>query len=185
MEAFTFPSRDAFARWLSENGGQPGGVWLLFGKRGGPQTLTAAEALEEALCHGWIDGQMKSLDDTCYQKYFAPRRPGSNWSEKNKALAEKLAAEGKMTARGLAQVELAKSDGRWHAPKRPDITPGDIAQVEEALAPYPQALANFRAMSPSVQKSYTGGYLSTKTPAGRESRLKWMVDRLEKGLKPM
>ncbi len=72
-----FASREDFRSWLEEHGASSGGVWLLFGKPGGPKTLKAGEALEEALCYGWIDGQMKSIDETRYRKYFARRRPDS------------------------------------------------------------------------------------------------------------
>lgn len=80
----SFPDRASFRQWLSDNGTNSDGVWLLFGKKGGPKTLTANEALEEALCFGWIDGVMKSIDDQSYKKYFASRRANSKWSEKIK-----------------------------------------------------------------------------------------------------
>lgn len=79
------------------------GVRLLFGKPGGPSTLKAGEALEEALCFGWIDGQMRRIDEGSYRKYFAPRRKNSVWSDKNKALAEKLEQSGAMADSGAAE----------------------------------------------------------------------------------
>ncbi len=79
-----FENRAAFRLWLSENAASSGGVWLVFGKTKALKTLTAAEALEEALCYGWIDGQMSSIDETSYRKYFAPRRAKSVWSEKTR-----------------------------------------------------------------------------------------------------
>ncbi len=92
-----FASREAFRTWLSDNCQSSEGVWLLFGKAGGPRTVKAAEALEEALCFGWIDGQMQSIDDQTYKKYFSMRRDKSKWSEKNKALAISLEKQGLMT----------------------------------------------------------------------------------------
>jgi uncharacterized protein YdeI (YjbR/CyaY-like superfamily) len=86
----TFVDRQAFRKWLGKHGPESDGVWLLFGKKGKIATLTAAEALEEALCHGWIDGHVKSIDENSYKKYFARRLPKSNWSEKNKKLAQHL-----------------------------------------------------------------------------------------------
>lgn len=83
-EMLSFSDRAQFREWLSANYISGLGVWLLFGKAGGPQTLTAAEALEEALCFGWIDGQMQRIDDKSYKKYFSPRRANSNWSEKTR-----------------------------------------------------------------------------------------------------
>ena len=81
-EILEFADREAFRTWLSEHCLSDEGVWLLFGKAGGPKTIKAAEALEEALCFGWIDGQMKSIDDKSYIKYFSQRRKNSKWSQK-------------------------------------------------------------------------------------------------------
>ena len=78
-----FSDRDEFRKWLNDHYLSSGGVWLLFGKAGGPKTIKAGEALEEALCFGWIDGQMQSIDDKTYKKYFSMRRTNSKWSEKN------------------------------------------------------------------------------------------------------
>ena len=89
-----FLSRDEFRNWLRDNCMTSDGMWLLFGKSGGPETIKANEALEEALCFGWIDGQMKSIDDKAYLKYFSPRRKNSNWSSKNKAAVEQLEKQG-------------------------------------------------------------------------------------------
>lgn len=93
-EIMEFSSRDYFRKWLSDNCLSSAGIWLLFGKSGGTETITASEALEEALCFGWIDGQMKSIDDKTYKKYFSLRRKNSKWSDKNTALAEKLENRG-------------------------------------------------------------------------------------------
>ena len=86
-DVLKFSERAAFRAWLEKYSTIGGGVWLLLGKKGGPLTLTAAEALEEALCFGWIDGQIQSIDNMTYKKYFSIRRENSRWSEKNKALA--------------------------------------------------------------------------------------------------
>lgn len=180
-----FPDRIAFHIWLEGNGSTSDGVWLLFGKKGGPATLCANDALEEALCFGWIDGQMQSLDDTSYKKYFSPRRANSNWSEKNKALAERLEQQGKMTDFGRAKIEEARSNGQWNKPKAPPVTEEQIAFLCALLKQYEPAYTNFLAMSASVQKTYTRAYYDAKTDAGRTSRITWMVERLNKNLKPM
>lgn len=138
-DMLAFSDRAAFRAWLDKNGTSSNGVWILFGKKGGPVTLTAGEALEEALCFGWIDGQMKSIDNKTYKKYFSIRRANSKWSERNKTLL------------------------KGHEP----------------------AYTNFEAMSLSVKKTYTQAYLDAKTDAGREKRLTWMIERLNKNLKPM
>lgn len=180
-----FAGRAAFREWLCENCLSSGGVWLLLGKAGGPKTLKAEEALEEALCFGWIDGQMQSIDEKTYRKYFSPRREKSKWSEKNKALVKSLEDRGLMTEHGRRKIEEAKKNGQWSAPKAPAITEEQIAAVAALLEGHEPACTNFRAMSPSVQKTYTRAYLDAKTDAGREKRLAWMVNRLDQNLKPM
>lgn len=184
-EELQFGNRDEFRNWLADNCESDNGVWLIFGKAGGPKTLKSAEALEEALCFGWIDGQMQKIDDVSYRKYFSQRRPNSKWSDKNKKLIAKLEERGVMTDYGRAKVEEAKANGQWDAPKAPGITDEDIEHVAEILRPYETARANFLRMSPSVKKTYTRAYLDAKTDVGREKRLAWMVDRLNKNLKPM
>lgn len=131
-----FANREEFRKWLYEHCLSNAGIWLLFGKAGGPKTITAGEALEEALCFGWIDGQMQSIDDKTYKKYFSMRREKSKWSEKNKTLVKSLEERGLMTDFGR-------------------------------------------------KKTYTRAYFDAKTDAGREKRIAWMVDRLNKNLKPM
>lgn len=180
-----FADRAAFRAWLEEHGAESDGVWLRFGKKGGPKTLKAAEALEEALCFGWIDGRMQSLDAGSYKKYFARRTLKSPWSEKNKALAAQLEERGAMTDAGREAIEAAKRDGRWNAPKAPAVTDEQLDAVEKLLAGREPACANYRAMSPSVRRTYAKAYFSAKTDAGRASRLAWMVERLNRNLKPM
>lgn len=180
-----FVDREAFRKWLSDHALSDEGVWLLFGKAGGPKTVKAGEALEEALCFGWIDGQMQSIDDQTYKKYFSMRREKSKWSEKNKKLVEKLEKQGIMTDFGRKKIEEAKKNGQWYAPNPMAVTEEQIAMLSELLKEYEPAFANFQAMSPSVKKTYTRAYLDAKTDAGREKRIAWMVDRLNRNLKPM
>lgn len=184
-EPLLFADRAAFRIWLMEHHPEKEGVWLLFGKPGGPKTLKASEALEEALCFGWIDGVMRSVDKGAYLKYFSPRRPGSRWSPKNKALAQDLIQRGLMTASGRDKIEQAKANGQWDAPKPADVTPEHIALLEGLLKPFALAHTNFMAMPPSVKKTYARAYFDAKTDDGRQRRLSWMVDRLNQNLKPM
>ena len=184
-DSMEFASREAFRRWLSEHGQSSAGVWLLFGKAGGPKTLKAGEALEEALCFGWIDGQMQRIDEKSYRKYFSQRRDRSKWSEKNKALVQVLEERGLMTDLGRAKVEEAKRNGQWYAPNPRAVTEEQIAGLSALLEGHEPAFTNFQAMSLSVRKTYTRAYLDAKTDAGREKRLAWMVDRLDRNLKPM
>ena len=181
-----FANREEFRQWLYEHCVSSAGIWILFGKNGGPKTVKAGEALEEALCFGWIDGQMEKIDDKTYKKYFSMRREKSKWSEKNKALAKKLEAQGSMTDFGRKKIEDAKKNGQWDAVNPLEvITEEQIAQLSAMLESYEPAYTNFQSMSLSVKKTYTRAYWDAKTDAGREKRIAWMVDRLNKNLKPM
>lgn len=180
-----FSSREEFRSWLSEHCLSSAGVWLLFGKPGGPKTIKAGEALEEALCFGWIDGQMERIDEKTYKKYFSMRRANSKWSEKNKALAERLEEQGRMTDFGRRKIQDAKANGQWDAPKPAAVTEEQIAALSALLEGYTPAFANFQAMPPSIRKTYARAYFDAKTDAGRERRLAWMVDRLNRNLRPM
>ncbi len=184
-DILTFASREEFRRWLTEHCLSEAGVWLLFGKAGGPKTVKAGEALEEALCFGWIDGQMQSIDEKSYKKYFAPRREKSKWSAKNKALVQSLEERGLMTDFGRRKVEEARKNGQWDAPDPMAVTEEQIAQVSVLLEGREPAWTNFQAMPLSVKKTYTRAWFDAKTDAGRERRLAWMVDRLNKNLRPM
>jgi len=181
-----FANREEFRKWLYDNCLSSAGVWLLFGKAGGPRTIKAGEALEEALCFGWIDGQMEKIDERTYKKYFSMRREKSKWSEKNKALAQKLEEQGIMTDFGRRKIEDAKKNGQWDAVNPlAIITDEQIKQLLTLLEGYEPAYTNLQAMPLSVKKTYTRAYFDAKTDSGREKRIAWMVDRLNKNLKPM
>ncbi|MCI8484039.1 MAG: hypothetical protein HFH41_06835 [Lachnospiraceae bacterium] len=180
-----FADREEFRKWLAKHCMSEDGIWLLFGKAGGPKTIKAGEALEEALCFGWIDGQMKRIDEKTYKKYFSMRRENSKWSEKNKALVKNLEEQGLMTDFGRKKIAEAKENGQWDAPKPAAITEEQIAQLFALLEGYEPACGNFAAMSLSVKKTYARAYFDAKTDAGRKKRIAWMVDRLNKNLKPM
>lgn len=184
-DVLQFAGREEFRAWLAEHCLSSEGVWLLFGKAGGPKTIKAGEALEEALCFGWIDGQMQSIDDKTYKKYFSMRREKSKWSEKNKALVKSLEERGLMTDFGRRKIEEAQKNGQWDAPKPEAVTEEHIASLSALLEGYEPAYTNFQAMSLSVRKTYTRAYFDAKTQAGRERRIAWMVDRLNRNLKPM
>ena len=180
-----FASRGCFRVWLQENAETSDGVWLVFGKAKAVVTLSASDALEEALCFGWIDGQMKGVDETKYLKYFAKRRAKSVWSEKNKKAVEMLRTKCIMTDLGEKAVETAKQNGTWDAPK--DVLAND--ELKEAfvakLSGICPAYENFCNMPPSVQRTYTMRYLSFKTEEARKRDFERIVDRLNKYLKPM
>src|ERR1700751_930639 len=104
-----------WSAWLAEHGGESPGVWLVLAKKGVPQPtrLTYDEALEEAICHGWVDGQLAKGDERTFRRKFTPRRPGSAWSKRNVALASSLSDAGRMKPAGLDAVQRAKADGTW------------------------------------------------------------------------
>jgi len=184
-KTLTFANRQAFRDWLGMNGTESDGIWLLFRKKGELVTLSANDALEEALCHGWIDGQMQSVDDSTYKKYFARRMPKSKWSVKNKELAQALMEKGLMAQQGLEAIERAKENGSWDNAERIVIDDEQIELFKETIKPYEPAYTNLLAMSHSVQRTYTGFYLDAKSDKTRQARLERIIDRLNRNLKPM
>ena len=180
-----FSTRKNFHAWLRENALTSDGVWLVFGKTKDLMTLTANDALEEALCFGWIDGQMKSIDNTKYIKYFARRRDKSKWSEKNKKIAEELRKKKLMDKSGEKAIEMAIKNGTWNVPKHEPITPGQIKAFTKKIKEISPAYENFLRMPPSVQSTYTRRYLSFKTEEARQKDFEKIADRLNKNLGPM
>jgi uncharacterized protein YdeI (YjbR/CyaY-like superfamily) len=190
-----FSARNDFRMWLQENAETSGGVWLVFGKTKSVQTLSANDALEEALCFGWIDGQMKSIDEHQYVKYFARRQEKSHWSEKNKTIVEKLRAKSLMTELGEKAVNAAVKNGEWNAAKSEVIGGEQVAAFAKKLIDFLQsnsssgeaspAYENFMNMPPSIQKTYTKRYLSFKSEESREKDFLKIVERLSQNLKPM
>jgi uncharacterized protein YdeI (YjbR/CyaY-like superfamily) len=181
----TFIDRQTFREWLSKNGTKSNGIWLLFSKKRKFATLSAGDALEEALCHGWIDGQIQSIDENTYKKYFARRLPKSKWSVKNKKLAQTLIKKGLMTQQGLEAIANAKKSGSWDNSKRIIIDDEQIQIFKEIIHPYEPAYSNLLAMSHSVQRTYTGFYLDAKSDKTRQVRLEKIIERLNSNLKPM
>jgi uncharacterized protein YdeI (YjbR/CyaY-like superfamily) len=156
------PDAAAWRTWLGEHHDAPTGVWLVLARKGvtEPTSLTYVQALDEALCHGWIDGQIKRNDERTYRQRFTPRRARSEWSQRNVAHIERLTAEGRMHPAGLAAVESAKADGRFSdayaGPASIEI-PDDLAA---ALAAEPRAQAIFEILS--SQNRYAILYRVTK-----------------------
>ena len=180
-----FASRSDFHAWLQDNAERSDGVWLVFGKTKAVISLSANDALEEALCFGWIDGQMKSIDETKYLKYFARRRAKSVWSEKNKKTIEMLRSKGIMTGLGEKAIETAKQNGTWDAPKGEPVSNEQKEAFALKLSAYSLAYENFCNMSPSVQRTYTMRYLSFKSEEAQQRDFEKIIDRLNNNLKPM
>jgi uncharacterized protein YdeI (YjbR/CyaY-like superfamily) len=165
------PDREAWRAWLDENHATGGGAWLVnYRKATGKAGVPYDEAVEEALCFGWIDSKTNPLDDERYLQMFTPRRPGSAWSRSNKERVERLERDGRMTPAGRALVEAAKRDGSWtklDAIENLEIPP-DLA---EALAANPEAEENFVAFSASSRRHILGWIASAKRPETRAKRI--------------
>ena len=173
----------AWRSWLVEHHEQQDAVWLVLAKKGTtePTSLTAEQALLEALCHGWIDGQRKSRDDTTFLQRYSPRRPRSPWSARNVGIAERLIAEGRMHPAGLAEVERAKADGRWDdaydGPANAKV-PDDLAA---AIAANPDAAAMFEVLTSQNRFALIHRTQQAKRPETRARRIEQFVDMLAKG----
>ncbi|MEA4890520.1 MAG: YdeI/OmpD-associated family protein [Clostridiaceae bacterium] len=186
MNQILFKSRPAFRQWLEENALSDEGIWLILSKKDSPETIKGSEALEEALCFGWIDGQMQNVDESTYRKYFKQRSITSHWSEKNKSLVEKLEARGLMTDLGKAKVEQAKQNGCWNSPKPEPLTGEQLQQFADLVKVNDAAYANYIKMSPSVRRTYAASYfLGAKTEEGKQKRLNTIIERLILNLNPM
>lgn len=184
MQDYIFATQAEFHRWLEQNHANHEGIWVRFDKQSHDHCVGPEQALDEALCFGWIDGQIQSIDERYYRKYFAKRRPTSIWSTKNKKSAERLIQDQKMMAPGLEAVNLAKEDGRW---EKADTAPSDFSleDFHRLIQQNEKAYVNFTKMSPSVQKTYAISYYSLKQSESRQRRLQVIFTRLENNLKPM
>lgn len=181
-----FKNRLEFRKWLMENALSDKGIWLVFSKQKPLNTIKASEALEEALCFGWIDGQIQNIDENSYIKYFKQRRKNSNWSEKNKKIIEELEQKNLMTDFGRAKIEYAKLNGFWDMPISNLLTEDQMQQFENLLKPFESAYENFMKMSQSVRKTYTASYFfGAKTEEGKQKKINTIKERLDLNLNPM
>lgn len=184
-EKYAFKTREEFHQWLLSNYMQDDGIWIIFDKTIKKNVLKASEALEEALCFGWVDGQMKSIDQNSYMKYFVKRRNNSKWSEKNKKLAIELEEKGCMQDAGKIKIIEAMQSGQWDINNTLEVLDSDLNKLLDVLKDNELAYTNFLAMSPSIKKTYTKAFMDPKTEAGKQKRIAWIIDRLNQNLKPM
>ncbi|MFA5235972.1 MAG: YdeI/OmpD-associated family protein [Bacilli bacterium] len=173
----SFLDRAAFRSWLETHGRDHEGIWLMGYKDKKVISISYAEALEEALCFGWIDGIVKSIDEKTYMRYFAPRKPESYFSEKNRRTIEKLASAGAIAPEGWAAIAKAKERGHY------DVDTGAKATDENyetllGLLTDEEAKSFFIGLSNSSKKAYLGLYFSAKTEATRKRRLERIAARL-------
>jgi uncharacterized protein YdeI (YjbR/CyaY-like superfamily) len=176
----------AWHAWLGEHHGDQAGAWLVLAKKGttGPTTLTYDEALLEALAHGWIDGQVRRRDTDTYRQRFTPRRLRSRWSRRNVWLVERLTAEGRMHAAGLAEVERAKGDGRWEAAYAGASTIEIPLELASALAAEPRAQATFETLNRQNRYAVLYRVTTARRPETRARRIEQLVSMLARGETP-
>jgi uncharacterized protein YdeI (YjbR/CyaY-like superfamily) len=173
----------AWRTWLREHHADSDGVWLVLAKKGtaDPTSLTYGEALEEALCHGWIDGQARSGDELTFVQRFTPRRRRSVWSKRNTARAEELLSAGRMHPAGIAEMDRAKADGRWAAayagPASIEVPPALAA----ALAAEPKAQAMFATLNSQNRYAILYRITTAKMEDTRAQRIERFVAMLARG----
>jgi uncharacterized protein YdeI (YjbR/CyaY-like superfamily) len=177
-----FASRAAWEKWLAANHERSPGLWIEFAKKGsGLASVTYAEAVEVALCHGWIDSQAKPLDEKRYRQRFTPRRPRSRWSQRNRAAVERLLAEGRLAPAGRREMEAAKRDGRWaaaYASPRTITVPPDL---RARLSRSPKARRAFEGLDGANRYAILYRLHDAKKVETRQRRLEQFVRMLEAG----
>jgi uncharacterized protein YdeI (YjbR/CyaY-like superfamily) len=170
--------------WLAQNHGCSPGVWLVFYRKGtNVPSIEYSDALDEALCFGWVDSLIRKLDEQRYARKFTPRSDVSKWSPINKQRVAQLIEDGRMTEFGLAKVEVAKQNGCWERPDRQEVPAGIPAELVSLLEQNQAAGAFFATLAPSHRRRYIGWIASAKMPETRQKRAQEAVLLLEKGEK--
>jgi uncharacterized protein YdeI (YjbR/CyaY-like superfamily) len=179
-----FANAQVWEQWLEENHAVANGIWLQFYKKGsGIASVTYPEALDVALCYGWIDAQLKSIDELSYKQHFTPRRPKSIWSKRNIEHIARLTEEGRMKPAGIKQVEAAKADGRW---QQAYDSPGNMVLPAEFLAALnkdKKALAFYESLGKTNKYAIGWRIQTAKRPETKEKRMKEILEMLERGEK--
>jgi uncharacterized protein YdeI (YjbR/CyaY-like superfamily) len=183
-EIIAFPSAKKWERWLAGNHASSIGVWLRFFKKSsGVASVTHAQALDEALCYGWIDGQLKRYDATSWLRKFTPRRPRSVWSKRNREHVGRLTKHGKMQPAGIKEVNAAKADGRWDmaydSPSKMTI-PEDFLR---ALSKNNGARMFFQTLNKANTYAIAWRLQTAKKPETREKRMRTILSMLARGKK--
>lgn len=175
-ECLRFYGRAAWRAWLQKHHAQPDAVWVLINKKHTPPPgLAYEDAVEEALCFGWIDSILNTMDAQTYALRFSPRRVNSIWSQSNKMRVARLIRDGVMMPPGVAAIEQAKASGQWEAAterEQVDVIPPDL---EAALAPHEGAVAAYLALKPSRRKQFLHWLFSAKRPETRARRIAKIV----------
>jgi uncharacterized protein YdeI (YjbR/CyaY-like superfamily) len=183
-EPLRFGTQRAFEAWLRKNHGSSDGIWLLMAKPGADEpTVTYPEAVEVALCHGWIDGQKKSIDAHHWLQRFTPRRARSVWSKVNRAKAEALIQSGRMQPSGMAAIDGARSDGRWDAAYEGARTAAVPPDLQAALDAEPEAGAFFAGLDRANRYAVLWRVQTAIRPETRSKRIRTLVAMLARGEK--
>lgn len=183
-EELYMPTRGDWREWLEKNHDARKEVWLIFYKKHtGKPNVSYDEAVQEALCFGWIDSIIKRIDGEKFARKFTPRKPNSSWSESNKKRAAKMIKEGKMKEVGLELVNEAKKRGEWNRASLPKKDFAIPAYIENALRSNEKALGNFSKLAPSYKKQYVSWVDSAKKEDTRKRRLAEVIRVLERNEK--
>lgn len=175
-----FKDQEAWAHWLDRHGNKSGGLWLRLAKKSAKlRSLSYAEALDVALCYGWIDGQKKSYDAESWLQKFTPRGPSSIWSKINRTTALALIEQGRMQAAGLAAIERAKKTGRWEAAYDSHRTAAPPPDFDAALAQNPKADAFFASLNSQNRYAILFRIQTAKKPETRQKRIAQFIKMLE------
>jgi uncharacterized protein YdeI (YjbR/CyaY-like superfamily) len=182
LPVLSFADAAAMEAWLERHGAASAGFWLrLFRKGSGVASISKAEAVDSALCFGWIDGLMNPYDETSWLIRFTPRRPRGKWSLINRERAEALIAEGRMRPAGLAEVDAAKADGRWADAYPPHSRAEPPPDLQAALDASPKAAAFFATLKGANRYALVYRVLDAKRPETRAKRIAGFVEMLERG----
>ena len=182
LPTLPFESKKKFTEWLAKNHDKSAGVWMNLAKKAtGIPSVTYAEAVEVALCYGWIDGQAGSFDDKFWLVKFTPRRPKSIWSQINTKRVEQLIASGEMKPSGLKAVEAAKQDGRWDAAYASQKNISVPADFQSALSKNEKAKTFFESLTGSKRYAFLFRIETAKKAETRMKRILQFVEMLEKG----
>lgn len=182
LDVLTFSDAPDFEKWLDGEFARENGIWIAIAKKdGGATSVTYAQALETALCFGWIDGQRRGHDDRFFLQRFTPRRPRSPWSKINRTKVEALIDEGRMRPSGLEEVERAQRDGRWDAAYEGAKTATVPAALQAELDAHPDAAAFFDTLSSQNRFSFIYRVNEAKREETRERRIAKFIEMLRNG----
>ncbi len=185
LPVLAFATAAEWEAWLREHGASSPGVWVRMAKKGsGMASVTRDEAGDGALCHGWIDGQARSRDESTYLQRFTPRRPRSIWSKRNRERIAELEAEGRMAEAGRREVERAKADGRWEAAYDAPSTATVPDDLRAALDAEPAAAQAFAGLDARNRYAVLHRVMTARRPETRARRIAGFVAMLARGERP-